>query len=250
MVLSWTIGDLLALEVFHDVVAGDRALLVVAAAGAEDVPHVALGDLRVGGGRRDLQDAVLLIDVGGRHGDAGIEVADDELHAVAGELVGDRDALLRIGRVVADSETVIFWPRMPPAALISSMACSAPFLSCAPKAAFGPVIGPATPNLICACGAAGKRRRGQRQTRGQTVHDVSLYVEASGAPRLDRLGTIEAPNAAKVTGMSTFRQCVVRAPAQQPGRSLSQRYCVTIWRRARRPEAENPKTTQTSVSTK
>ena len=38
-------GDLLALEFLGDVVAGDRALLVVAPAGAEDVPHVAFRDL-------------------------------------------------------------------------------------------------------------------------------------------------------------------------------------------------------------
>ena len=44
----------------------------------------------------------------------------------------------------------IFWPLMPPLALMSAAACSAPFLSCAPNAAFGPVIGPATPTLICA----------------------------------------------------------------------------------------------------
>ena len=35
-----------------------------------------------------------------------------------------------------------FCPLMPPAALMSSTACCAPFLSCAPNAAFGPVIGP------------------------------------------------------------------------------------------------------------
>ena len=39
---------------------------------------------------------------------------------------------------------------MPPAALMSSTACSVPFFSCAPKAAFGPVSGPATPILIWA----------------------------------------------------------------------------------------------------
>src|SRR5262249_11415420 len=36
--------------------------------------------------------------------DAGIEVADDEFHAVAHELVGDRYAFLRIGAVVADED--------------------------------------------------------------------------------------------------------------------------------------------------
>ena len=105
---------------------------------------------------RDLEDAVLRIDFGGRHGDAGVEVADDELDAVAGELVGDRNALLRIGHVVAVADSVIFWPMMPPAALMSSTACSAPFFSCAPKAAFGPVSGPATPILICACAVPAK----------------------------------------------------------------------------------------------
>src|SRR5215831_15886028 len=39
---------------------------------------------------------------------------------------------------------------MPPLALMSAAACSTPFLSWAPKAALGPVSGPATPILICA----------------------------------------------------------------------------------------------------
>ena len=45
------------------------------------------------------------------------------------------------------------WPRMPPALLMSSTACCVPWTSCAPKAAFGPVIGPATPNLMSALAA-------------------------------------------------------------------------------------------------
>ena len=48
---------------------------------------------------------------------------------------------------------VICWPRMPPALLMSSTACCVPLTSCAPKAAFGPVIGPATPILISALAA-------------------------------------------------------------------------------------------------
>src|ERR1700686_729828 len=39
---------------------------------------------------------------------------------------------------------------MPPAALMSAAACSTPFFICAPVAALGPVIGPATPNLTWA----------------------------------------------------------------------------------------------------
>src|ERR1700759_1599214 len=46
--------------------------------------------------------------------------------------------------------TVIFWPRMPPAALMSAMAWSTPFRICAPVAALGPVIGPPMPNFTCA----------------------------------------------------------------------------------------------------
>src|SRR3954469_14585209 len=45
------------------------------------------------------------------------------------------------------NDTRIFLPRIPPASLMSAIACSAPFFSCAPKAASGPVIGPPTPNL-------------------------------------------------------------------------------------------------------
>ena len=55
-------GDLGVLEVVGDVLAGNRALLVVTTAGAEGVPQAALGELRVGRGRRDLEDAVLGID--------------------------------------------------------------------------------------------------------------------------------------------------------------------------------------------
>ena len=94
-------GDLLVLELAEREVGPQLALLVVAAAGAEGVPQFAIGDLRVGRRRGDEQHAVVGIDFGGRNGDAGVEVADDELDAVADELVGDRHALLRIGDVVA-----------------------------------------------------------------------------------------------------------------------------------------------------
>src|SRR5262249_58570101 len=95
--------DLLVFEVLGDVFARDRALLVVAAAGAEDVPHVAFGDLGIGRGRRDRQHVVLLVDFRRRDGHARGDVTDDEFCAVAGKLVGDRDALLGIAHVVADA---------------------------------------------------------------------------------------------------------------------------------------------------
>src|SRR5262249_15407174 len=52
----------------------------------------------------DLEDAVLLQHLGGGDRHAGIEMADDELHTVADELVGDRYAFLWIGAVVADED--------------------------------------------------------------------------------------------------------------------------------------------------
>ncbi len=97
-------GDLLILQMLGDVLAGDGALLIVATAGAEHVPQLALGYQRVGGRRRDHQDAVVDVDLGCRQGDAGIEVADDEVDAIAKEIVGDRDALTWIGSVVADGQ--------------------------------------------------------------------------------------------------------------------------------------------------
>src|SRR5262249_43467864 len=94
-----------------ELVGNDRpchaALLIVAAAGAEDVPHVAFGDLGIGGSRRDLKDAVLLVHLGGGHGDAGIEMAEDDFHAAADELVGDRSPFLRIGAIVADGKLIL-----------------------------------------------------------------------------------------------------------------------------------------------
>ena len=91
----------LSLSLAEREVGPQLALLVVAAAGAEGVPQAALGDLRVGRRGRDEENVVLGVDFGGGDGDAGVEVADDEMDAVADELVGDGDALLGIGDVVA-----------------------------------------------------------------------------------------------------------------------------------------------------
>src|SRR5262249_21966178 len=57
--------DVLALEILGDVIAGDRALLVVTAADARHVPELALGEQRIGGGRRDLQHVRVGIGLGG-----------------------------------------------------------------------------------------------------------------------------------------------------------------------------------------
>ncbi|MCY1295415.1 hypothetical protein D9M70_447560 [compost metagenome] len=101
-------GDLRVLEVGGKVGTGYCALLVVTAAGAERVPHTALGELRVGRRRRDLQDAVFGIDFRCRDRHTGVEVTNDELHTVSDELVGDRDALLRVRNVVAEHKLDLF----------------------------------------------------------------------------------------------------------------------------------------------
>ena len=95
-------------------------------------------------------------------------MADDELDAVADELVGDRHALLRIGDVVADGQHDLL-AEMPPAALMSSARLLGAVLSCAPKAAFGPVSGPATPILIWACAAPANAKAGGERDAGQPM---------------------------------------------------------------------------------
>src|SRR5665213_192741 len=55
-----------------------------------------------------------------------------------------------------------FWPRTPPLALMSSTACWAPFCNCSPKAAFGPVSGPATPIRMSALATPANARPSDR----------------------------------------------------------------------------------------
>ncbi len=73
----------------------------------------------------------------------------------------------------------IFWPLMPPAALMSATACSTPFFSCRPKAALPPVIGPATPSLICAWSRT-RRRYGKAERK--TEHSNPFHSKNS--PRM------------------------------------------------------------------
>ena len=96
--------DLLALEVFGQIVAGDLALIVVAAADAERVPASFIGVFRIGRGGGDLQDAFLGIDLARGDRAAGAEMSGDQLVALGSELVGDRHRLLRVTGVVAHVE--------------------------------------------------------------------------------------------------------------------------------------------------
>ena len=76
----------------------------------------------------------------------------------------------------------IFWPRMPPALLMSSTACWVPLTSCAPNAALGPVIGPATPNLIWALAAPENARAAASATPDNQYFFMQFHsLEVRGA---------------------------------------------------------------------
>ena len=132
----------------------------------------------------------------------------------------------------------IFWPMMPPAALMSSAACSAPFFSCAPKAAFGPVSGPATPILIWACALPAKASASaERQTRGRAISSyrspLLKWPRRSGR-WLEPPTASGAIDSAKTRRKSRRNQARpvprelhgLAAPAQNPARALIQRYCA------------------------
>ena len=61
--------DVLALVILRDVLGGDQALLVVAAADPRHIPELAFGEQRIGGRRRDLQHVA--VGIGLRRRDRG-----------------------------------------------------------------------------------------------------------------------------------------------------------------------------------
>src|SRR3954451_11371277 len=76
------------------------------------------------------------------------------------------------------NDTRIFLPRIPPASLMSAIACSAPFLSCALKAASGPVIGPPTPNLMVSpCSLLQDATASPRPNASPSL--ISLFIDLS-----------------------------------------------------------------------
>src|SRR6185503_8232534 len=93
-------GDLLRLQLVRDVRGDGRALLVVAAHGAEHGLHAALGELRVGGRARDHRDPGLAVDLRGGDRDARVQVAHHGGDLGVHELLGDGRAHLRVGLVV------------------------------------------------------------------------------------------------------------------------------------------------------
>ena len=160
-------GDVLALVVLGDVVAGDQALLVVAAADAGHVPELALGELRIGRGRRDLQHVAVGIGFRGRDRRRRAIVARRRTGSSRWRSSRRPSAPASDRRHRRSTSSASFLPSTPPAALMSATACSAPFFICRPKADSPPVIGPATATVMSCANAA----RRQRERRAQCQAD-------------------------------------------------------------------------------
>jgi hypothetical protein len=92
--------DVLAGPSLGQVVAGDRALHVVAADHAEDVRVTRFGERRVGRRRRDHWDSSLRIHRGGRDRGAGAQMPGDEHRPVGNEFRGHGDSLRAVAEVV------------------------------------------------------------------------------------------------------------------------------------------------------
>src|SRR6185436_16695329 len=114
---------------------------------------------------------------------------------------------------------------MPPAALMSATAWSVPFLSWAPKAAFGPVSGPATPILICACADPAKAIAAPRARPSVVILFIHISpCELGGDPaaveptRLP-LAQLKRQTAEKSPGISALsRNCFLApGPAHRSG---------------------------------
>ena len=178
----------LSLEILRQIAGGEAALLVVAAAGAERVPHAAIGELRIGRGRRDLQHAAVEIGVGGRDRRRGAIMADHTATSCRTSFSATDRACLG-SQASSPTSSLSLRPSTPPAALMSAMACSAPFFICRPKVAWPPVIGPATATVMsCAMAGAAKRpkRNARAQSRSLFMSDPLEVRSSSGASRIRR----------------------------------------------------------------
>src|SRR3954467_3444063 len=94
--------NVLALVGFCDVVGRDQSLLVVTPADPRHVPKLALGEQRVGRGRRDLQHVAVGIGFRCRDRRRRAIVSGDKRDFGAGEFFRDRTGLLGVAGVVAD----------------------------------------------------------------------------------------------------------------------------------------------------
>src|SRR5215510_1525926 len=109
--------------------------------------------------------------------------------------------------------TLIFLPRMPPASLMSAIACSAPCFSWAPNAASEPVIGPPMPNLIVSSFWPQPASARPRLQANASV--VSVFIGLS--PEAGRCDEIQAANAAKVIRIRCRGGSKAATPVQRAG---------------------------------
>ena len=79
---------------------GNLALLVVAAADAKGERRTVIGVLRVGGGGRNFDDAVIGIDLAGGNRGRRAEMAVDHDDAIGNQLISGGDSLFRVAGVV------------------------------------------------------------------------------------------------------------------------------------------------------
>ena len=97
-------GDALPREHPGDERARHKALLVIAPACPEHIVEPLFRQQRIGGGRRHLQDAFLVIDFGCGDRGTGAEMPGHEHDTLVHHLVGDCHRLLRLAGVIADLE--------------------------------------------------------------------------------------------------------------------------------------------------
>ena len=137
-------GDLLVVELLGEEGAGDRALLVVAAADAKRARAGTLvGEFRVGRSRRDLDDA-RLPNRRPTPGSTNRSRSARRRGRSSWPPAGWRPRPPASGRRRRRRfRATSFCPRTPPLALRSATACSTPSFICLPNAAYWPVIGPA-----------------------------------------------------------------------------------------------------------
>ena len=110
--------------------------------------------------------------------------------------------------------STIFWPRMPPAALMSSTACSTPCFSCAPKAALPPVIGPATPSFTSAAAVLAAARLAATAKAGQSIR---LMQDLPSRVRT------QSPTAGEPAGEQEYSTKVVTCHVDLSARKLGSR---------------------------
>ena len=77
-----------------------KALLHVVGDGAVGGLEALLGQLGVGGSRRNLRNAAFVVDARGRNRGARVEVTDDALHAGIDQPLGHVGGCFRVGRVI------------------------------------------------------------------------------------------------------------------------------------------------------